>query len=179
MAAFCQICRHRSRFWRRGAIGLVCGVAALAVPAPALAESESGGPAVSGFTQSSARWRAGTALAQTSTSSQPPVGTVFSFSLNEEASVTLSFVQVLAGRKAGGFCVRETAKNRHKPGCKLTAPAGPLTFNAHAGANTVRFDGRITASKALKPGPCMVGIRAVNAQKRHSAPKLLSFTIVK
>jgi hypothetical protein len=135
-------------------------------------------PVISYASQSSARWREGSALAQIS-AKHAPVGTVFSFSLNEAATVTLSFVQTVTGRKAGRVCVRQTSKNRKKHACKLSLPAGTITFSGHAGVNKVRFAGRISASKKLKLGSYVLGIRAVNAQGKRSVPKLLRFTIVK
>ena len=135
-------------------------------------------PVISSASQSASRWRLGGALAQIS-AKRAPVGTTFKFSINEAASVTFSFVQTVTGRKVGKVCGRQTKKNRRKPACKLSVPAGTLTFSAHAGVNTVRFAGRISSSKKLKRGSYVVGIRARNAQGKRSTPKLLSFTIVK
>ena len=135
-------------------------------------------PSVSAAGQSASRWRAGSALAQIS-SKRAPVGTTFSFTLNEAATVTFSFVQRVAGRKVHGHCVTPTGRNRHKPACKLSRVAGVLTFSAHAGVNKVRFAGRISSAKRLALGSYTLQILARNAQGNRSKPQSLSFTIVK
>jgi hypothetical protein len=48
--------------------------------------------------------------------------------------------------------VSQTKKNEHKHRCTHTVTAGALTFAAHAGVNTVHFDGLVSAHKKLKPG---------------------------
>ena len=69
-------------------------------------------PLLSGLAQSAPRWREGNALAKLSSASQPPRGTTFSFSLNEAATVGLTFKQTTAGRSVGGRCVAQSAGNR-------------------------------------------------------------------
>ncbi|HUH81958.1 MAG TPA: hypothetical protein VLZ06_11590, partial [Solirubrobacteraceae bacterium] len=135
-------------------------------------------PAVTAASQSASRWREGSALAQI-TSKRPPVGTTFSFTLNEAATVTFNFVKVLPGRKVHGRCVAKTGKNGHKPSCKRLLVAGTLTFAAHAGVNKVRFAGRISSTKKLALGSYTAQIFARNAQGARSSQRSLSFAIVK
>jgi hypothetical protein len=143
-------------------------------------ENPAAAPVITSANQSVARWREGSALAAISKkAARVPVGTVFTFALNEAASVTFSFVQSVTGRKVGKKCQVQSKGNRHKASCKLSVPAGSLTFSAHAGTNKVSFAGKLSASKKLKIGSYLVGIRAKNAQNKLSAPKTLSFTIVK
>ena len=111
-------------------------------------------PVVQGAHQSAARWREGNRLAQISRK-KTPTGTTFSFSLNEQATVTFSFAQRAGGRKAG-----------------------TLTFSGHSGTNKVAFQGRITRAQKLKPGRYTVTITATNSAGMSSAPASLSFTIV-
>lgn len=54
-----------------------------------------------------------------------------------------------------------------------------MTFTAHAGANKVAFQGRISPSKKLPPGTYTLIITAANAAGQRSSPESLSFTIVK
>ena len=135
-------------------------------------------PVVQHASQSTTRWRDGNRLARISRT-KTPTGTTFSFSLSEQAAVTFSFTQRVGGRKVGGECVTQTTKNRRKPACRLTATAGTLTFTGHSGINRVAFQGRISPAQKLKPGSYTLVITATNSAGLRSAPKSLSFTIVK
>jgi hypothetical protein len=139
-------------------------------------------PILGALGESSKVWRAGGALARISANSKrkkkPPVGTIFSFSLNVPASVTFAFTQQLAGRKVNGKCVAQTNKNRRKRVCKRTVTRGTLSFTGHAGTNKVSFQGRISRTKKLTPGTYTLVIIAT-ATGQRSQPKSLSFTIVK
>ncbi len=114
-------------------------------------------PEVQNARQTATRWRAGNRLATTSRA-KTPTGTTFSFSLNEQATVTFSFTQRLRGR---------------------TVTAGGLTFTGHSGTNRVKFQGRVSSTKKLKPGRYTLVITATDSAGVHSAPRSLSFTIVK
>jgi len=107
--------------------------------------------------QAAAKWRVGNRLAQMSRA-KIPTGTTFSFSLNEEASVTFSFTRRVKGR---------------------TVTAGGLTFPGHSGTNKVKFQGRISAAKKLKPGRYTLAITATDSAGAHSAPRSLNFTILR
>ncbi len=135
-------------------------------------------PTVQDARQSTTRWREGNRLASISRA-KTPTGTTFLFSLNEQATVTFSFVQRVSGRNVGGKCVAQTEKNRRKPACKWTATAGRLTFTGRSGTDKVAFQGRISPVAKLKPGRYTLVITATNSAGVRSAPKSLSFTIVK
>jgi hypothetical protein len=140
-------------------------------------------PIIGALGERSKVWREGGALARISANSKrkkkPPVGTIFSFSLNVPASVTFAFTQQLAGRKVNGKCVAQTNKNRRKRVCKRTVTRGTLSFTGHAGTNKVSFQGRLSRAKKLAPGTYTFVIIATTATGRRSQPKSLSFTIVK
>ncbi len=135
-------------------------------------------PSVLKTGESAKRWREGRRLAKISRKGSTPVGTTFSLSLNEPATVSFSFTRRVAGRKVRGKCAAQTSKNRHRAGCERMATAGVLSFSAHTGTNKVAFDGRISHSKRLKPGHYKLIIRATNAAGASNA-KQLTFTIVK
>ena len=59
------------------------------------------------------------------------------------------------------------------------APDRILAFNAHAGTNKVRFQGRLSRSKKLKPGRYLLTITATDSAGNRSAPKGTRFTIVR
>lgn len=137
-------------------------------------------PVISAARETHKTWREGTALAHISAhrKKKPPVGTTFSFSLNEPASVALSFSRATGGRKAHGRCVAATAKNRHASRCTRTVAEGTLTLTGHQGTNKIGFAGRVSKTKKLKRGRHAVTIAATNAQHQRSAPQSLTFTIV-
>jgi Bacterial Ig-like domain (group 3) len=132
-------------------------------------------PVLSHVRQFAATWRESKAKQKHG----PPVGTTFSFILNEPASVLFSFTQTTTGRKVNGRCVAQTNRNRKKPRCTLTTVDGTLTLTGHAGTNSVRFIGRISQTTVLKPGSYTVQITATNASGGRSAQRTLRFTIIK
>jgi hypothetical protein len=136
-------------------------------------------PTVSGFVQSASRWRQGRSLPRISSADGTPLGTTFSFSLNEPATASFAFTRRVSGRRAGGRCVAVGHGNVGKPKCKRIVSAGsPLSFSGHPGLNTLRFQGRLSSFKTLKPGAYRVAISARDSRGLHSAPQSLSFTIV-
>ena len=135
----------------------------------------SNAPIVSGLRQSAKTWRVGPKLAHIT--ARKPVGTSFSFTLNQSASVTFAFSRQLSGRKVKGSCRRLTAGNHAGPHCKLSAAAGKLVFAAHHGVNKVSFAGRISPSRKLSPGRYTLAVTATAAGKR-SKTRTIGFTIV-
>jgi hypothetical protein len=136
-------------------------------------------PRITSATESHRTWRRGTKLATLSKGGQKklPIGTTFTFALNEPASVGLAFTQEVGGRKVKGKCVAQTGSNRRHGACKRTVTRGTLRFTARAGTNRISFQGRITASKKLNPGRYALVITATNTARQSSQPKSLSFTI--
>jgi hypothetical protein len=140
-------------------------------------------PALSSLGQTNKTWREGKALAQLSSSKgkrgkKLPIGTIFSFKLDEPAHVTFTFTQPAHGHKVGKRCVPPSRRNRHKLRCPRTLVAGALGFSAHAGGNKVHFQGLISKRKKLKPGSYRLLVTATAAGKR-SGTDVLSFTIVR
>jgi len=137
-------------------------------------------PIVSDVKQSHRRWRTGSKLARLSATAthKAPLGTTFSFKLNEAASIVFKFTQPAIGRKVNGKCIAQTNKNRARHACKRTLTRGTLSFAAHTGADKVVFQGAISRSKKLKPGSYTCVISATSRGLR-SPPKALGFTIVK
>jgi hypothetical protein len=129
--------------------------------------------------QSHARWRRGAKLPKVATFAQvrkPPVGTTFRFTLSGAARVRFAFTQTRPGRTERGHCVARTAKNRLKRPCLRTVTASSFSFSAGVGAYSVRFQGRISGSRKLKPGTYTVFITASNTA--GSTTTRLRFTIV-
>jgi hypothetical protein len=136
-------------------------------------------PTISGLAQSAPRWREGTTLASVSRAvARPPRGTTFRLSLNQPATLKLSFTRLIAGRRVGGRCVAQTSHNRHRHACNRTSAAGELLLaGAHQGINRVRFEGRLSAARKLKPGRYSMTVTAA-AGGLASAARSLTFTIV-
>jgi hypothetical protein len=135
-------------------------------------------PTISALRQSASRWREGSRLARISKRARRlPIGTTFSFALDAQAAVSLSFTQRLTGREVGHKCVAKSRKNTKRKTCTRTVTVGRLSFTGHSATNKVVFQGRISRSKTLKPGRYTLIITATNSSGA-SAPQKLSFTIV-
>jgi hypothetical protein len=104
-------------------------------------------------------------------------GTVFSFQLDQAATVKIAIQTKARGRRVGRSCRAESQKLRHKPRCTRTIGIATLTRSARAGLNKVAFSGRLRG-KALAPGRYEVTFTAVDSAGA-SPPKTLSFTIVR
>jgi Tol biopolymer transport system component len=118
-------------------------------------------PKISAVKVSVKRWRLGKKLASIS---RAPVGTTISFKISERAKATLTFKRKTPGKNGG------------KPKYKA---AGKLSLNAKAGKRKVRFQGRVSRSKTLKPGTYRVVVGAKDAAgNRAKAVTGPTFTIV-
>jgi hypothetical protein len=114
-------------------------------------------PTISHVGESAKRWRVGKQLPSLA-AARPPIGTTFRFSLNEPATIMLTFAKHVHGRKV---------------------EAGKLVLaGAHAGRNTIRFAGRLSRARRLTPGSYSVTITATGSGHR-TISRPLRFTIVK
>jgi PKD domain len=127
-------------------------------------------PVITRAHESHARWRK-TKLAG---KHRVPVGTTFSFTLSQAATVRLVFTERVSGRRLGKRCLRQTRRNLRRPRCARALTAATMSFSGQAGANRIPFNGR-----SLAPGRYTVVITATNALGERSAPKMLSFLIVR
>jgi streptogramin lyase len=135
-------------------------------------------PRITAASESHRIWREGGKLAKI-TKKRPPVGTTFSFTLNQQANVSFAFTQQVAGRKVGRKCVAQTKANHPKRACSRTLTRGTLPLTGHTGANKVAFQGRLSRSKKLQPGTYTLVIVATNPGGQRSSPRQLTFTILK
>jgi hypothetical protein len=105
--------------------------------------------------ESHQRWREGSEPATIAKKhgKRPPLGTRFSFTLNEKAKLSLTFVETGRGKR------------------------GHLSFSGHAGRDRVSFDGVTSGGLRLPPGPYTVVITA-RAFGKTSRRANLTFTIV-
>jgi hypothetical protein len=148
--------------------------------APIVPVTPAAGPVVvAHVSQSNKSWREGSAEPTISRKHRAPVGTTFSFELNEQASVSFAFTQLAQGRAVKGKCVTPTRKNHRGHTCKRTVTRGTLLFTGHPGLNKVAFEGRISPSTKLKVGRYELVITATAASGKRSTPQTLSFSIVR
>ena len=141
-------------------------------------------PVVGDLRQSHPRWREPGGSAQISNHKRrPPVGTVFSFTLNQPATVKLLFIQATPGRviKINGKsrCVALTKRNRPTRNCARTVTVASLSLNGRRGADKIVFDGRVSPTHTLRPGRYTVTLIAINAGGESSERQSLWFTIVR
>jgi len=137
-------------------------------------------PALSNARLSHARFRRGRKPVHISRRHRrPPVGTTITFSLSRGAPVRLGFYTTKPGRRVHGKCRAPSRRNRHARACRRLVLVGSISFLGHAGTNTVRFQGRISAHKTLKPGSYRLQIAATDPTDPVPSTKTLRFTIVK
>ena len=135
------------------------------------------GPRVSAVSISPDIWRLGSTLPKFTR--KRPIGTTISFRLSQPARPTLAFSQPATGRKVGKRCKTSTRGNRNQPRCTIPNVRGTLMFNSHAGTNKVRFLGRLSRSKRLKPGRYTLTVTAIDSAGNRSNAKTISFTVVR
>jgi PKD repeat protein len=146
-------------------------------PVPPTLPPQTPRPSVQNARESATRWREGKELAHISRR-QTPVGTAFSFSLNEQAAVSFSFSQLLRARPGvHKYPVRTISNGRGN--CEDAVKRGRLSFTGHSGTNSVVFAGRISHTNKLKPGRYELTIIATDSAGQRSAPVSLRFTIVR
>jgi hypothetical protein len=104
-------------------------------------------------------------------------GTVFSFRVDQSATVKIAIQSTARGRRVGRRCKPDSPRLHHKPSCTRTITIATLTRTARAGINRVAFTGRIR-NKALTPGRYRAALTAIDAAGA-SVPRSLSFTVVK
>jgi hypothetical protein len=138
-----------------------------AVPAPV--QTTEPPPQIGTVSQSASIWRE---------SGKQPLGTTFSVSLNERATISLSFTLHANGRSAKGKCGARIEKNRLKRLCGRAATRGTLTFIGHPGKNNISFSGHVPRSARLIPGHYTLLVTATNAAGQNSSQRRLAFMIM-
>jgi PKD repeat protein len=133
-------------------------------------------PVLSELSVKPARFRvAGRRRARTGAAAKrAPVGTTIRYRLSEAAAVTLTIERPARGRRVGsGACRKPTRKNRRGRACKRWVKVGALRRTGVAGANSVKFSGKL-GRKALKAGKYRIRARARDTGGNQSpvvAPK--------
>ena len=124
-------------------------------------------------------WHAGSRRVRVARKRRRPVGTRISFSLNRRARVRLRFFAVRRGRRVHGRCRPPTPRNRHARRCRRLRPAGRISFAGHKGRNRVRFQGRISKTKRLRPGRYRLTVTAIDRTVAKRSSRSATFRIVR
>jgi PKD domain len=144
---------------------------AVSQPPPPPPPADLTSPTVTGLRVTPARFRVGKNATKVVVLSVP--GTTIRFNISEAARVRLAFQRVLPGRLSHGVCRRPTKRLRRARRCTRYLGEGALIRQALAGANRVRFSGRI-GRRAIKVGRHRLGLTARdtagNASKTYRAP---------
>jgi uncharacterized delta-60 repeat protein len=102
-------------------------------------------------------------------------GTRIRFTLSEPADVTMTIERARFGRRVGGIC-RPAGRSGRR--CTLWRRAGRMRHAGGAGANSVRFSGRLQG-RHLKAGRHRLRLIAVDAAGQRSQPRRARFTVLR
>jgi len=102
-------------------------------------------------------------------------GTIFSFALDQPATVTVEIQRKSQGRRVHHKCKPSSRSLVRQPACALYTPVTALTRTGHAANNKLPFTGRIGGA-ALKAGHYVAVFTAADAAG-VSKPQSIAFTI--
>jgi spore coat-associated protein N len=129
-------------------------------------------PSITSLLVSSHTFYIGTGLPRISIAT----GTTISFRLSERARVTFAFLQYASGRKLGSRCVLHRTTGRR---CTITYTRGTLVVNGKAGLNKLRFFGRLSRTKTLRPGRYTLAVSAKDANGNVSRTLKTTLTLLR
>jgi len=134
-------------------------------------------PALSSLSESNSIFRVGRASTAPAgrISRVSPIGTVFSFVLDQPAVVTVTFIREESGHMIGKSCV-VGRRGAGKPACVRSHVAMMLGRRSRTGLNRLLFTGRVRG-RALHPGAYRATFRA-ESLAGTSAPSSISFRVV-
>jgi hypothetical protein len=104
-------------------------------------------------------------------------GTTFRYNVNEAGIVTFAVERKKTGRLVGGKCKPRTAKNAKRKKCPIFKRIGPLSQKAKAGANSLKWNGKLKG-KPLPPGSYRATVVATDGAGGRSAPQTVGFRIL-
>lgn len=107
-------------------------------------------------------------------------GTTVRFKLSEAAKVVFRFEARRRGRRVHGHCRRPTRSNSARPRCVRYVLVRRRSFavNEEAGLNKIRFQGKTSRHRALRPGRYRMVLRARDSAGNLSARKRLRFRLL-
>jgi hypothetical protein len=133
-------------------------------------------PDVTRLALSPTRFRLGGALPKVAA---VRTGTRIRFTISEAATVRLRFRRLAPGRRVGGRCVKPTRLNRSRRRCTRIVPVrGSVSLPVKAGARRIRFAGRLSKRRSLKPGGYRLILTATDAAGNVSTPDRVRFRLL-
>lgn len=109
----------------------------------------------------------------------PGRGSVVSFRLSERAAVKLGFRRARPGRRRGGRCVpARVAQPAARPCTRYAPVAGSIRLDGVRGINRLRFAGRVTRKRRLRPGRYRLTATAEDAAGKRSGSVHSRFTLL-
>jgi 6-phosphogluconolactonase (cycloisomerase 2 family) len=104
-------------------------------------------------------------------------GTTFRYTVNEAGTVRFKIELKKVGRLVGKKCKPQTPKNAGKKKCPLFKGVGSRSQKAKAGANKLKWNGRLQG-KPLLPGSYRAAVVATDKAGGRSAPKRVGFRVL-
>jgi fibronectin-binding autotransporter adhesin len=105
-----------------------------------------------------------------------PAGATFTFSLSEDATVTITILQAKPGRRAHGGCAAPNGSNASDRHCTRYVAIGSLNTTGHAGPNKLGWGGRLSGTK-LPADTYRASAIAADSSGQTSAPSTIAFAI--
>ena len=134
-------------------------------------------PDVTGLRLTRTRFRLGGALPKVAA---VRTGTSIRFTISEAATARLRFRRLAPGRLVGGRCVKPTRLNRSRRRCTRILPVrGSVSLPVQAGARRIRFAGRMSKRRSLKPGRYRLILTAADAAGNVSTPDRARFRLLR
>jgi uncharacterized repeat protein (TIGR01451 family) len=126
------------------------------------------------------RFRLGSLLAKLSRAPahKTATGTKLAFTLPAPATVRLTFALATSGRKVAKSCAKRSRHNTNRAHCTRYVAAGSFSVAGRGGVNNVRFQGRLSAHKTLKPGSYRITMTAADPFGNRAAAVTLHFTLL-
>jgi len=104
-------------------------------------------------------------------------GTVFRYTLSEDARVVFTIDRATVGRRVGRRCRKQTRSNRQRRRCTRYARVGRVVKQSSAGASRHPFSGRI-GRKSLQPAKYRATLVAIDTAGNRSAAHRVRFRVV-
>lgn len=124
------------------------------------------------------RFRRGRKLPKASRKAK--VGSKIRFRLSEPATVTLAFERTRAGRRVGRRCKAPRPGLRSRKKCKRYIKVKKrVRVKGKTGRNSVRFHGRLSRGRRLKPGRYRLTATALDKQGLRSTRRRATFALVR
>ena len=158
-----------------------CQTGTTAAPAPPLQAPalDRVSPVLSGVTVSRRRFRVSSAATPRVARARAPAGTVFRYTVSEDAEMTVRFYRATAGRRSGRRCVAPTRRLRRARRCTRYPLRGTLVRRrVQAGRRSIRFTGRV-GLRALPLGRYRAILRARDTAGNASPGRVVVLRIVK